>query len=1358
MTIQSRRRRRLAIVALLLLGLGGALTGMYVLRQHQIKVTSEAHRVAGLEAVENGDSAAAMEHLGAYLRRHDDDVDALYQYACARRRIEAPRGQHLTAAIGVLQRVIDLAPEHDQARSDLLDLYLMCGYSHETLDMAKVVIERNPTDSDAWRAKATAEARLGRFQDALESVTKCIQVQPLDLRACVLQLDVQQKLGATNGQLIEIVKEHRKAFPGSPIANLYEAYAHRLAANAATYIEMLRAAAQSPNSDEPYVIMLVMLLDDARLSDEAMSILEKTSKLNDSPVLLSELARRLWETNRFADLEARLSSLDITKRDTSDLLLGLRASALYELDRREVADAITAKLGERGSDSIGAAWAGVLHAAYSLRPVKPHTMVATCNDALSLDPKNPYFAYRCGSAWMALGENDLALSSWKSAIDQRPTWVSPRVNRVHALLAAGQSNLAQREARQVMERAPTRVDATAAWVLAYAATLSREDREGAQNLLSAATAVQVAAPYEPRTLALYIALQAQSGKRDTAIARLKKILEKAPPLDEATWLSLAAVSKDHQLGLEDECYKKIETAWGLTPGLAVARAQHATSLGHALEGKQQLFKAAATAPPKYQLAWKIAIGKYLDETNDPSALDHWVDLANNNVEDARIQNWALQAQCVQRSPQVQDQIIERLRLLSGPRAVQWRLARAKQLLNTNDSNRAAEAASLMQEVISDAPNSLSAQLMLARCLERVNLEMKASTTIIEAARLQPQSIELALEAARILQSQRDFKAAKTYLIRVAQRNDLDARTATRVTSMLGRQGEDLQAIQLLERVKGDGKLEVNQLLLLGELCQRQGDRQRVEAVISQLLESPTASGIQFAAGYRASTNDLEGARKILQRLSDGEVDKGHRALILADFEQRFGSVESSTKHWQEAIDANPSNPVAHRGLISLHLRMGQAQTAIEVLDRTQQLAPENAPLTDLWQRKALVQWAAARPTYVPLLLSMVQNESQQKVAAEGLECIQSMTRETRGQALPRLRTLCFENIDSLVLSTTAAQVHLLHGKNDDALVIANAATAAHPGAWEASLIKCEVLGALGRWGDALATAKAWRQLTGANTVLADITMAQALCRLNRPAEAVQVLAPLIPAASKDPIRNGDILWNYARSLVAAEEFASAEKLLVPLWKESQAWRMRSIDLALQPGVTESAAKQWLERMSKVIASDQLQEQTRLAASWLELSNNFESITLRRRAHIILSELVKVPDATSEQWFLLGMIEEKEPNLVGAEFAYRQALKLTPDMAPACNNLAMILAQDDRRLDEALTFAHRAAKASPSVPTYFDTRAYIEHRMNRFDEALASAQRAVDLQPENPQWRKRLAMVTERDRSETNVELVPVATP
>src|ERR1041384_287061 len=115
--------RRLIVLFIVVLLLTGGGMAAYVHRMRLIERDLAHGRDEGLSALQAEDYPAAMQKLGAYLKRHPDNVNALYGYAQARQKVEESGGRHLIQAIDMLRRALELDPDRHDARLNLLDLY-----------------------------------------------------------------------------------------------------------------------------------------------------------------------------------------------------------------------------------------------------------------------------------------------------------------------------------------------------------------------------------------------------------------------------------------------------------------------------------------------------------------------------------------------------------------------------------------------------------------------------------------------------------------------------------------------------------------------------------------------------------------------------------------------------------------------------------------------------------------------------------------------------------------------------------------------------------------------------------------------------------------------------------------------------------------------------------------------------------------------------------------------------------------------------------------------------------------------------------------------------------------------------------
>ncbi len=86
------------------------------------------------------------------------------------------------------------------------------------------------------------------------------------------------------------------------------------------------------------------------------------------------------------------------------------------------------------------------------------------------------------------------------------------------------------------------------------------------------------------------------------------------------------------------------------------------------------------------------------------------------------------------------------------------------------------------------------------------------------------------------------------------------------------------------------------------------------------------------------------------------------------------------------------------------------------------------------------------------------------------------------------------------------------------------------------------------------------------------------------------------------------------------------------------------------------------------------------------------------------------------WTQKGMIHEKTRSFQKAADAYRRALAINGAFAPALNNLAVLLGNDPKQLDEAVSLARRAREGATGDPAISDTLGWLLVKRGDFLEA------------------------------------------
>ena len=99
--------------------------------------------------------------------------------------------------------------------------------------------------------------------------------------------------------------------------------------------------------------------------------------------------------------------------------------------------------------------------------------------------------------------------------------------------------------------------------------------------------------------------------------------------------------------------------------------------------------------------------------------------------------------------------------------------------------------------------------------------------------------------------------------------------------------------------------------------------------------------------------------------------------------------------------------------------------------------------------------------------------------------------------------------------------------------------------------------------------------------------------------------------------------------------------------------------------------------------------------------------------------------------MLAVIYDTQLLYDKSEQHYRAALEINPDFAPAANNLAFILADQEKDIDEALQLARLAKEKLPDDPNVMDTLGWVYYKKGLYDSAIGEFSDSLIKLSENP---------------------------
>ena len=1277
------------------------------------------------------------------MRQHNNDAEALYALARARMQVPDPQNQQLAMGVQYLRQTLAADPTQLDAAHELLELYLTQPRSLESeiLKLSEQILEQSPQDAPALRGKAVALQIIGRNNEAMDAVEAYLKLEPGDVQMQRLALDVMRSMNQPMPALFARVEALNKANPEDPTFEYLLAYLHFLERDRDKAQEALTSAAKRPPPDAEFASQLVRLMDTARMFPQALAYLQKNVGPQSDLALKLELARREFERG---NLEATAQSLGQLDDGEASAGLALHAVTLSELKRFDEAAAVLDRL--RGQEFAAAKpWADFLAKAYDPDGT-PEAVIEAGAPLREMGVRDPYTSFLIGRAHERSGDDESADAAYRAAAELRQPWAAPRAGMARIAMRQGDKQEAASNAIAAALRRPDDAETQVLSLVALGMDSENLGPERIEQLNLLIDQVQSAFPGEPRTLLLRVKLLAEIGNKAQATAAAERLLQAQPVMQPAVLLSLASLSREYRLGLEQQVYDLIAREHGQSPEIALTRA---TELAQAGQPAEALTLFDQLAAGNGTLPWQTARVELLDRLGRPEAASRWIELADANPQDADLQRAALRSQAVWQDREQVRRLIDRSRELSVAGDDRWRIDMARLLLTGPDKQAgAAEADTLLDTYLRNNPPSGQALTLRGMAKQALGQPQLAVQLLERAVSLEPTNPRVRLELARAhaVSGSRDEAAEQTRQALTIE--GLDPDETRFAVQLLVSQGRASEAVEPLEQLLEGGNASRQDLLGLAELYLQTGQLEKVRQVLPRLLEQPDQAGVIAAANLYARLGEQDKAKQALNQLGGLGLPEADVQTMRGVFLARFGEAEAALQAFSRAVELAPGQAEKWRNLVEIHLRMSRLSEAIDAARRGLQTVSDDEALRAVVDNAQRIERLGSDGGLLQLLTALVADPASREAALEALSVIdRAKQRDLPAADLARQLSEVSRKHPTFEAGRLLAITALYQtGQAEEAVRQAEAAAQEFSGSAAAARLAAETLLDTQQWSKALLAAEEWRQRDPVNRAQADTLIAIAQGQLGRPERGVETLQPYRSTITSDPGLYPRLTQQYARLSAQAGRVGAARDVLDPLVSEAARWRLMAMDIASTVVNDSNAAAAWMDEVAKAVPEQATAEQTALAHAWWTLGRRTNTDAYVQRAKAVLDADTLAAAGDANMYFLRGMIAESEQDWPAAEDAYRQVFRSDAGSAGARNNLAMVLAQaDPPQLEEAIGLAQDAIRMDPTQPNYLDTLAFVQARAGRYDAAADSIRRAIDLEPTNPQWRVRLNEINQQRR-------------
>jgi tetratricopeptide (TPR) repeat protein len=1364
-------RRKVVISSIVVLLLCGSLFGGYLgLRWRAMRLRDQ-----GYAAAREADYALAADLLGRYLRRYQGDSRALREYVRVRELSELPNGQHLIDTVLAVKLLMNadareardfgggstvLRRANLQNQTHLLSLYAKLRRFPEVLDTANTALENaeallkaNPTDlvasvgrTDCLRFKILALRRMGHEPEALKVAREdWVARSPLDLEARLACAELKVAAGESPEAVVAEAEEDLKKHPGDARFELLLGAAHGARGDIPAAQEWLAKAAAHPQDSDQFAKALSSGFEQIGRPDLSLGVLESRAGKG-GPEIRHLLGRRYWERNNWKGAGDMLADVDAADRSTDVTLSALRVIACDHTGDKSVASGQRSVLAGR-EQAAARAWTLVLDRVLDSAEVDDRRLAELFNQAVRLDPSDSYLNYYAGDSAARLGEISLSIEFWRRSVASNPDWVLPAARLVDALLLTGRTA----EALRVASLARRTATPTAAVLEARARAMELEQNGAgdADALLAGIRHLEQYLPDSEQTQLAALVTLAQKGDKAGAGAGGRKMMERTSAPSLRALSIVYAVSVRHTLGLREEVLSALDRAYTGTPGSVYLHAIDLFVSGQPEAGRALLDKSLASAKVG-DPTWGLVRAQYLETAHLPGTTAAWTELGDRFTGNLAVQHAVAQAPSAYLDRQFMERTIGRLRLLTSEFALEWRLAKARLLVEygrgEGDRN---EGALLLNKILAANGDVPEAHLMLAHALLRMQKPDDAIGQLQLAWKLKPADTALGFELAELLQGQTGGTARAALVLDDILPRLTYGEGRRRAALILVRSGAVDRAIQVLEAGERDRESEV----LLARLYFRQGNYQRAEQALSGPLVNADLETVKLAASLQIAQGREDGLKPLLSTLDALKLAPGVASVVRGDLALRLNDLPRAMQAFGLATRQDPANAYAWRMLAVSQLRSGLDRDALASFAAATRALPKDQSLNTLSRNSALLGGAAADQELQPVVLAAVQDATGPDTGLEVLHIlIEGRKRADNQWCVEKLKLLAERHPQSLIAQVALVECELQMGRGREAMSVAKQAMRVSTADPETAHLVVSVILRLVRSGrggietytqDFTEACEKWKQRSPEQARAADVEMSRLEISTRHYERALARLSPYLAAAKRYPTANLDLITGYAVAAANTGRVDEVAALLWPLAQQDSRWRIAWISVAEQMDSAQDAIA-WLGRLEAVLSAGAPDERITLADAYEQVATrpamafDANARTLSGRADQIYAQVAASSETSVPVLLACGQRAERKNQIDNAIALYRRTLALRPDLTVAANNLAWVLARHGGDPAEALRLANQAVIAEPRNAIYRDTLAFVLTKNGDTSGAVAAEHAAVLLSPDRIAYQVREA--------------------
>jgi tetratricopeptide (TPR) repeat protein len=1343
------------LVLIALLGVGVHLLHGYQVKRNASSLLRQAER-----AEEAGDIGPALDYLGRYLAFAPDDTDALTRYGhlLEEQAKRTRSARTLSRAYFTFDQVLRRDASRRQVRRHVVDLAMGLERYADARQHLGVLLQESPANAELEELLGRCEESDKAYGRAAEWYGKAIQHAPhkLDNYVRLAQLyrqhldqpaRAEQVLGSmikANGQSFQarLVRARYRLDPKDlkpqslALAAEDVAEAQKLAPDDAEVIRVGAEVAQAqgrwdearrllrrgldlyPKHVPTYLTLVSLELKDGKAQAAEDCIVQGLKEVPEQGDLLYTWASVLLQQGQGAKAEevvARLRQLNYAPLLVDLLQARLLGSRGEWGEARQILERIRPRLTATPELIREVAW--LLGQSQEHLGNADEALLAH-KEALALDPTSVPARIGAANAFVALGRLDEALVNYRQAVGLRHAPPETRTVLARVLivrnmrLPPGERNW--KEVREELARAAQERPDAVEVPLLQAQVLVLEDPG---RLAPARELLEQARDRRPDQVELWVALVdlAEREGKPAAAVRLLEEAQQRPKLVGRVELRLARIR--------------------LLAGRPPAEARPA--LDELERGLGQ------TAPSDREALERELAEAYFRVGATAEAERLWNQLAAEQPRNLGLRMWLFDRAVSSGKDTDLGQLVREIRQLEGEGGSFWRYAEANRLVRqalqektpATDRERLLRAAQTgLDETAKLRPTWFAVPALRAQIDEHEQHRDKAVEDYREAVRLGDRRPAVVQRLVQLLLEQRRFAEADQAMRKLVAEDQavLSAGLGKYATGTLLRSHNPEAALQLaLRSIPPDSKNYLDHLWLGQTLWMLGKEADAKQAFLRARALAPDKPETWVAlVHFLAGTNQKQEATALIDA-ARGKLPADQLPLALGHCYEALGQAEDAEKQYAAALSAHPHEATILAEVALFYLRLDQPQKTEPLLRQMLEPAAKASAVERGWARRTLAGVLAGgrdqgqHQEALALIEQNLRDGTDAEVDKRAKAVVLAGRPRHRKEAIQLLEDLAWKGPLAPDEQFLLAQLYEADGHWHKAQVQMSTLLGSPEGKRPAYL--AYYVRRLLQRGEAPAAGPWLAELEKADPqALRTLELkARVLKARGEDAEAVAVLKEL---AHKKPADTGSVAMLLDRLSQEPDAKDSYRKAAEEAYLQSVAQERKPEGLL--------AFAEFLGRQRRLAeALDRCEEAMQkgptapaLAVAVGALRAGPAAEEQQARVQRWLREaLDKAPDSAALR-VPLADLYDLQGRYPEAAAVYRQILQRNERHLLALNNLAWLLAFQDGKAPEALTFINRAIEIAGPSPELLDTHAVVALANGNSEVAIAELQEAVAAAP------------------------------